>query len=133
MKPSIAPLIIGGIFLLVGIMLIVKYVKRKIKCTASVSGEVVGYREELSHSSHSHSSHMVYYPIFTYYFNGEWHRKEGSLGRGNQKYDIGEHVELLCDPQNPEEFLIANDKASPIVAIVCALMGLVVVVLAFVG
>jgi len=133
MEPALAPLIIGGIFFLVGIALLWKQLKAKMKCTATVSGEVVEYQEEVHHSSHSHGRELVYYPIFTYYYNGQWHRQKGSMGRGRQQYEIGQHVELRCNPEDPDTFIVVGDKAVILVPVVCALMGLVVMILAFVG
>ncbi len=123
-------LLIGLAFLAAGILLIVKQLKSMKNNTASVMAKVSGYHTEMRHDSDGRNT-VVYYPVMRYYASGKWYEKKSSVGRGSQKYGIGERVELLYDPQRPEEFIIAGDKAMLILGIIAALLGIGVCVLSF--
>ncbi len=129
MTPNIGVLIVGIIFAGVGGLMVFNYIKAKKACTMSTPGEVIAYNSRVSHSR-GHST-LVYHPVFRYYVNGQWYEKEYGLGKNTFDYQIGQTVEILYDPNNPDTYLVAGEKQDPAFSFICLIIGIGVIVLSF--
>lgn len=131
MEINYAVLGIGLVFFIVCSVLLFKQLKSKKTNTESVTATVVGYHTEISHDTESGADNIAYFPIMRYCVNGKWYEKKSDVGRGKEKYIVGEHVELLYDPQNPENYIIAGDNLAIIVAVAGMAAGIALCILAF--
>lgn len=98
-------------FFLVGLINIIRYIVRKNKCTASVTGTVIDIQRHVSNDSDGGTSETLH-PVFEYEVDGEFYTKVSSVGFSGCKYKIGQEVVVLYDPDNPEKYLIEGDKST---------------------
>ena len=116
-NPSDAPTmnvgrLLGSIFMsLGGIMLaVVAYLafsNYKFEQRAQpVKGKVVDYQSYQSANSKGGGYTTMYTPSFEYPFQGKPYRYKSSTSSSSKEYEIGEAVEVLVDPLEPETPLI---------------------------
>ncbi len=95
---------LGGIMLIVVAYLIIsnnQFAQRAIP----VKGKVIGY-ESYESSDDDGGSTMMYRPTFSYAFAGKTYTHQSSTSGSSPSYEIDEEVDVLVDPQDPEEILI---------------------------
>jgi len=125
---NIGVLLVGIVFLTVGIIMLTKQLKSKKHNTATASATVVAYEEQVSHDADTGRS-VSYFPVMRYWAGGIWQEKRSDVGRGRKLYEIGQVLDVLYDPEHPENFIIAGDKSTAIVSVVIIIVGLGVCVL----
>jgi len=131
MEINIGLLLVGLIFGATGVAIIVKYLKGKIHNTALVTAKVSHYDVEERHTSRGRS--ITYYAVLRYYADGDWHENRNMYGSGTQKYEVGEEVDILYDPDHPDSFIIVGDNGMLFGGIACFLIGAGVCLLAIFG
>jgi Protein of unknown function (DUF3592) len=70
-----------------------------------VKGKVIGYDSYVS-SNDEGGSTMMYTPTFQYEFKGKTYTHVSGTSSSSQTYEIDDAVDVLVDPQDPEEILI---------------------------
>ncbi len=113
---------IGGIILAVVAYLAVsnyKFAQRALP----VKGKVVDYNHYESPNSKGGGSTLMYTPIFEYSFNGKPYQYKSSTSTSSQEYEIGETVEILVDPLEPQIPLINTFWEKWFLSVLLGFMG----------
>lgn len=133
MQPFISYLIVGIVFVLIGIFNIVKGSKMKSKCTQSTSARIVDIEKSYDTSDDDGpGGQYTYTPIFEFSANGTIIRKSGGLYSNNKrKYNIGDAAEVKYNPENPNEFIVNGKNARKSAGIPLMIFGVVMIVIAF--
>ena len=87
---------IGPVFAAIGFYFLIKSIQFKLskKDIQKVDGELIEYAKERDLDNYSR---YVYYPIYKYWYNGEYKEYKSSIGRNRRKKKISDSVELLID------------------------------------
>lgn len=104
---------LGLVFFIVGLALY--FVNRKLRqnCTQKVSGTVAHVLHETVSSDTCSSSDIrtySYFPVYEYSFSGKTFRKRSFIGTAKPEVQEGDHVILMVNPDNPEEFFCPAEK-----------------------
>ncbi len=92
----------GIILTIVGI---IKMIGSKKRCTLRVHATCVGMDTSESHDFEDDSYTTMYSPIYEIYHCGQMLRIKNPAYSGICHVRVGEQVELLINPNNPNEFL----------------------------
>jgi hypothetical protein len=120
--------LVGTIFMFIGVILLGIAVwiysnnKQFEKRAERVMGKVSGY-DNYESSNDDGGSTTMYTPIFEYSFNGKEYLKPGSVSSSSPDFEIGEPVEILVDPLNPEEILIESFSQKWLGIIILLVLG----------
>ena len=122
-------LIILFIFL---IFEMIKEKKRKQRCTAMVTAEVVGFTSVSFYDSENQTYYTKEAPLYEYSCNGELCRLAGSTdSKWVRKMKIGSQVEVFVDPDNPKSFFCPEEirfVRRRNIKIVCWIIGFMLLV-----
>lgn len=94
----------GLLFLLIGILLVKMFARRRQAATMVTTARVV----DVERGRDSNGS-TYYYPVFEYYAGGRMLRVKSSVGSSPCRYQTGEEIELFYDPEKPEKFWCMRD------------------------
>lgn len=107
--------------------------KRKTgRCSEKTTGTVVGYVPMRGGVTNDDITTEMWHPVFEYYASGRHIKKTGAVGSVKKKYDIGEQVEVFFDPDEPEKFYIAGERAGRLLSVIFAAIGVLAIVVAVV-
>lgn len=112
-KDTKMPRLVGGLFMTLGsiMLMIVLYViysnNQFVKRAIPVTGEIVNY-DSYESSNDDGGSTTMFTPTFAYSFNGREYKYKSSTSSSAQDYKIGDKVEILVDPNDPNSVLV-ND------------------------
>lgn len=123
---KVLPLIIGIIFIGVGIFMFISNNNLVKKCTEEVEAIVVDMKKEFS--SDDDGDMYTYYPIIEYKVGEDTIKSTMSKGSSNPEYKLGDKVTILYNPNNTKEFIIKGDKSSGIFSFVFMGLGALVTV-----
>ena len=115
-------LIIGVVFLGLGIFMYVKNDNLIKNCTTETTATVVDMKQELSSDTDSTTSYM-YYPIIEYVVDGNTIRTQIDSGSSSPKYNINEKITILYNPNKVKEFIVKGEKTLSIFSIVFMALG----------
>jgi len=87
-----------------------------------VTGEVISYDSHES-SDDDGGSTTMYTPTYGYSYNGKNYTYTSSTSSSSPDYDIGEKVEVLVDPDNPEEVLVNAFWERWLIVVILGFMG----------
>ena len=119
------PLIVGIVFVGVGIFLYTHGAHLKKVCTSSNQATVVDFEQDIDNESNS----ITYYPIVEYEVNGKKYNSRYSTGDTTHKYSVGQKITILYNPDNPNEYYIEGDNSDNIGAYICIGVGGLVTIL----
>ncbi len=129
----------------IGIILLGYFFHKKHKdlertCTMQTTGEVIQMdRREETHTETDDDGHRTtrttttYYPVFQYAVNGRSIQKTSSTGTGRPRFSEGQSITILYDPENPERYFVAEDKAAGRFGIYFMAFGAVVFIIGIVS
>lgn len=126
MKKTLIPLLVGIIFLVIGIFITIQGNGLKERCTGEATGTVVKIIEEVDSSDDSTS--YTYYPVIEYKAGEQNVSKKSDIGSNPSKYQVGEKVEILYNPNKIDEYIIKGDNTFGILGIVFIVVGAVLLV-----
>lgn len=134
MRRKLFVILFGVVFVGIGIFLMLKGNDMAKRCTAKATGTVVEVIEEEENNTDDAGYTYMYFPVIEYKAEEQTISQKYSTGDGNQdKYKVGDKVDVLYDPNKPEDYLIKGDeKTSNIMGIVFIVMGAVVAVVGIV-
>lgn len=113
--------ILPGIFVLIGVLGIVKVIIAKKKCTEYVEAIVVDIDE-----SSSSDGGTSFNPVFGYRFNGMEYRRRSTFSSVFLRFNVGDHVGLYIDPDKPEKFYCPKETIHKIIGfLIVAVVGAV--------
>ena len=115
-------LFVGIIFTGFGIVIGKKGKRRRVVCSVETPGKVVDILSEYHRSAEDGG--IYYYPVFEYYINGNAIIQKGHTGCRPCKYQKGQEVIIIFNPDKPLEFRVAGEKASNIFSIVFIIWGI---------
>ncbi len=98
--------VVGLIILLIGIRILKWFNKYTKKCTKRVMAKISG-GETFSMGMTSEVDNMTYF-YYNFSVDGKEYNVKSKYAISPNKYKIGSEVELLYNPENPEE--VYNDK-----------------------
>ena len=126
-------IIVGVIFLTVGVFMFAKNNNLVKNCTVEAEATVVDMKQEFS--TDSDNSSYIYYPIIEYKVQDNIIRVTMDKGSNIPAYRIDEKITILYNPNKAKEFIVKGEKTSSIFSIVFIALGVFVtsygVVLAF--
>ena len=102
--------ILGVIFLAMGINMNIADAELKRVCTEQARGVVADYYSTVSHEGDEEYEEWRHYPIFEYEVDGQVYRAQSPVGKGDKRFDVGARVAVHYNPANPEEFFVPADK-----------------------
>jgi len=117
-------IILGIVFLVVGVFLYFKNSNLVKNCTVETVATVVDMKQELS-TDEDGTSYM-YYPIIEYKVNDDTVRVVVSSGSSTPAYNIGEEISVLYNPNKKKEFIVKGDNSSNIFSIAFMVIGVLV-------
>lgn len=91
--------VFGAILALVALMLLLGRGNDKKRCTQPVTAVVVDNETRRSKTMKNHS--FTYAPVFEYEYRGQTYRHESSISTNPPRFQVGQRVELMIDPDNP--------------------------------
>lgn len=116
-----------GVFALIaGIAFFIATRRKRNRCSVSVNAKVVENVLENSTvgTGRNKSSVSAYYPVFEFDFNRKKVRAKSDTGSVPPEYKIGDVVEILVNPDNPNEIVSASGKIELIVSLFMISFGL---------
>ena len=121
-------IILGLIFIGVGVFLIVRGNELAKRCTEEAVGTVVEIKMEESLESDEYGTHTIYtyYPIIEYKAGDKTVTKQSENGSSGQSdYKLNDKIDILYNPQNVEEFIIKGDNSNNILGIIFIVAGVI--------
>lgn len=117
-------IIVGIIFLAIGIFMYVKNDTLIKNCTEEVKATVVDMKQDFS--ADEDGSSYTYYPIIEYKVGEDTIRVTMNSGSSTPAYDINEKITILYNPNKVKEFIVKGEKTSSIFSIVFMALGIFV-------
>lgn len=127
MKNRIIVVLVGIIFLGVGVFLFIRGNNLKNNCTEKVDAYVINYTESYSDDS------FTYCPVIEYNVNGITYNKEYSTCGSVKKYQLKQKISILYNPNKVEEFYIEGDSTSGIFSYIFMGAGIFVIIIGLIG
>ena len=121
-------MLFGMFFGIIGVILLIKEILKRKKCTVSTKGVVVDISREVSNDSDGNRS-ITLYPIFEYNVSGEKYVQKSKNGSNFCKYHIGQEVEILYNPDKPENYYVKNSFGSIIIGVGFIILGIIFIFL----
>ena len=122
------PAIIGIILIGIGVFLYFKSNELAKNCTAEATATVVDMREDFETSADTGDFRYIYYPVVSYEVNGRVIEKELGSGSNTPDYRINDKIAILYNPNNVEEFIVANENHNLAWIITSAIGGVFLII-----
>ena len=123
-------LLVGLIFVAVGIFVLKQDECLQQRCTEETIGTVVDIIVETHYDSEDGFEH-TYYPVIEYKVGDRTITKKSNIGQGSSKYTVGQQIEICYNPNDVEEFIIKGDTSSDLMGKLFIALGSVAVAVAF--
>lgn len=126
---SIVGRLVGRIFMTVGIIqaVVAAYLvfshSRFERHAMAIKGTVVDYQSYVS--TGSDGSTTMYTPVFEYRLNGKAYTHVDNSSSSFREFEVGEVVDILVDPENPEDVLVDSFMEKWFVPTLLGFMGIV--------
>lgn len=114
-------MVAGAIAAAVAFLLLLGRGADKKRCTEPVAAVVVDYETVVSKSKEFRST---YAPVFEYEYRGQTYRHKSSISTNPPRFQIGQRVELMIDPNNPATAYDKSGAADAACVIVIAASGI---------
>lgn len=115
-------LIVGIIFLGVGVFLYFRNQNLIKNCTVEAVATVVDMKQEISTDNDSTNPYM-YSPIIEYKAGEDTIRVTMDSSSSTPAYEINAQITILYNPNNTKEFIVKGEKTSGIMSIVIMVIG----------
>ena len=117
-------LIVGVIFLAVGIFMFVKNDSLKKNCTIEAEATVVDMKQE--YTADTDTTGYMYYPIIEYTAGENTVRTTIEQGSSTPAYSIDQKITIMYNPKNTKEFYVKGEVTTNIMSIVFIALGAVI-------
>ena len=117
-------LLVGIIFIAVGIFMYYKNEYLTKNCTEEATATVVGMKED--YEIEDGNTRYIYYPIIEYNANEKTTQTTLESGSNPPSYSVNDKIEILYNPNKVEEFKLKDDKTSSIITYVIIGLGIVI-------
>ena len=123
--------IVGIVFFLIGILMLNNLKKKEIHCTSKTYGKIVDIvRHQSSDNDVGYS--VSWHPVIEYNVGELKFIKESIYGSSQSKYAIGQNVEVYFNPDDYNEYYIADDNLPKLLAKIFTAVGTGITILAIV-
>ena len=119
-------IIVGVIFLAVGIFIYYRNSYLVKNCTVETIATIVDMVQEISNDGDTFD--YMYYPIIEYKVNDDTIRVTMSSGSNVPEYNIDEKISILYNPNKTKEFIVKGEKTSSIFSIIFMALGALITV-----
>jgi hypothetical protein len=130
--PNHFPLVFGGIFGGVGLILLIAAIivyynqSESLKNTVKSKGKVIDMV-----GSRGSKGGTTYSPIVEFQFNGQSYRISSEVSSSPPAFEIGEEVELFVPPSNPNKARINSFMENWFVVLILGFMGTIFSIIGF--
>lgn len=121
---KIGALIIGIIFVGVGIFMFIKDRNLVKNCTEETSATVVDFEEEFQ--TDDDGSTYMYYPVIEYNVGEQTIKSKMDKGSSTPAYKLNEKITILYNPNKTNEFIVKGDKSLNIFSFVFMGLGVLI-------
>ncbi|MBR2704434.1 MAG: DUF3592 domain-containing protein [Clostridia bacterium] len=125
-------IIVGVIFLIIGICISHNAKKKYKKCTIITSAKVLKNVRESFTDIDMHTTYTMH-PVFEYHVGEETIKKEYLVGTSKIKYQEGQVVNIFYNPKKPTMFYVQGDKLQSTLGKVFTIVGIVCICTAIVS
>ncbi len=122
------PLVIGGLFLIIGMVTYQSEKKKQITCTVNVLGKV---KDMASYSDREGG--LTCHPIFEYVAGNETIVTESQYGTSRPRYEVGQEIEIYYNPEKVEEYYIKGETLPKRFAIIFSVVGALVMIMGIIS
>jgi hypothetical protein len=119
--------LIGGIFLVIGIVIFIGIKKKETSCTSKTYGKVVDLVKN-EHYDMDRNYSSSWSPVFEYNIGELNFKKIYSYGESKSKYTIGQDVEIYYNPEDYNEYYIPSDDTPKTFAAIFCIVGAGVII-----
>jgi len=122
--------VFGGIFTIMGYIILRKTRKQKYNCTIKTYGKVVNnikHTATETNATGAYENADSWHALFEYNVAGEKCVKESSLGTRYPKYEIGQTVEIYYNPENYHDFYVVGDTYPSNLGIILISIGIIII------
>ena len=123
---------VGIIFLIAGIIIYNTSTTKIKNCTEPVTATVAEVKEKrerrISDDDLEPDLKKYYYPVFEYTYKGSEYKVESNEGERSSSYKVNDKIELLINPNKPEEFVVKGSKSYLIITIIFLFFGIVPII-----
>ena len=123
-------LLVGLIFVVVGIFVLKQDEGLQQRCTEETIGTVVEVIRETSYDTDD-GYVDTYYPVIEYKVGDRTITKKSNIGESSSKYTVGQQIEICYNPNNVEEYFIKGDTSLDLMGKLFIALGSVAVAVAF--
>ncbi len=119
--------LVGLIFMSIGMVLLaiagyLIYAHQQFEKNAvTVKGTVVEFQSYISNNDNS--STTMYTPVFEYEYKGKKYTYVSTSGSNVKEYEVGERIDILVDPENPDDVLVNSFMEKWFVSVLLGFMG----------
>ena len=132
MKSFLIYAAVGILFILFGISSIKKTKAKSKRCVAPAVGRIVRVDTEYRENDKGRRVVSGYTPVFQYIVNGKTVENPSNVGSSNKReYQVGDTAQILFNPSNPSEFVIAgkSEKSGKGFGVVMMVIGILMIFL----
>ena len=118
---KIGVIIVGIIFVGVGVFMFIKDRNLVKNCTEETSATVVDFEEEFQ--TDDDGSTYMYYPVIEYNVGEQTIKSKMDKGSSTPAYKLNEKITILYNPNKVNEFIVKGDKSLNIFSFVFIGLG----------
>ena len=124
---KILPIIVGLLAIAIGIFCIIYNNSLTKRCTEKVTATIIEIIEEQEIDEDNHVSY-TYYPILRYEVNERPMEQRSSSNINTNKYKVGDKLNIMYNPNKPEEFIIDGEKHLLYIGLAAIIGGIIFLV-----
>lgn len=126
------PVLIGIVFTIVGIVMLRKVKEKERKCTYKINGKVIEVNKRIIRNSDSACYNYGWFPVFEYNIGEKKYRKESIYWTSSPKYEIGQTVEIYCNPEDYNEYYIRGENIGKNLGLIFSIVGITCIMVFFI-
>ena len=114
--------LLGIIFMFTGIILMRKHKNRQTNCTTPAQATVLENQKVFFPAE---TEQYSWFPIIKYTINGKGYKTRHYHGTAKEKYKIGEVIDILYNPEKPEEYIIIKENSFKRIEVIFVFVGFI--------
>lgn len=133
-------ILIGLVIVLIGFYFHKRQQNLKSVCTMQTTGKVISMERRVEYITETDSDgnskkrkSVAYYPVFQYILDGKSIEKKSTVGTSRPRFTEGQNINISFNPNNFEQFYIAEDKAAARFGIYFMIFGVAVFIIGIVA
>ncbi len=125
-------ILVGLLFLIIGIGLS-RNAKKKLRVCTAVTSAKVKRNVRADSVTFGASSPYLAYPVFEYYVGEEKYEREYAIGTSKVRYQEGQTVNIFYNPKKPTMFYVQGDRLQSKLGTIFKIVGIVCILTAIVS